>query len=335
MRIAIVNDMAMAVEALRRVVSLEHEIAWVATNGKEAVERCAADRPDLTLMDLIMPVMDGVEATRRIMKETPCPILVVTASIDSNYAKVFLALGAGALDVVSTPARIDGREHGGAELLQKINVLRTLIEPARSSKTDRPRAANRGDWSTRDALVVIGCSAGGPAALADIFRRIGSDFPAGIVIVQHIDKEFTPALVDWLAAQTTIPVRIARDGDRPQRGVALIAGTDDHILMRSDGTLQYTPEPIGLVYRPSVDVFFESVAQHWRGKTVGVLLTGMGRDGAVGLKSLKASGARTLVQDRETSVVYGMPKAAAEAGAADEIVPLPDIPQAIKRALNA
>lgn len=257
-----------------------------------------------------------------------CPILIVTASIDANFSKVFEAL-----DVVRAPANIGGSDHGGRELLEKIAVLRTLTEPPRRQKP-APSIVPSREPHQHEPLVVFGSSAGGPAALAEIFRQIGSDFPAAIVIVQHIDAEFTPALVEWLSSQTKMPVRMARQGDRPRRGMALVAGTNDHIIVRPDGTLSYTPEPRGLVYRPSVDVFFESVARHWHGDVVGVLLTGMGRDGATGLKALRTSGARTLAQDRETSIVYGMPKAAAEAGAVDEILPLSEIPQAIKRALN-
>ncbi len=332
MRIGIVNDMPMAVEILRRVVREKHEVAWTAMNGEEAVECCAKDLPDLVLMDLIMPVMDGVEATRRIMRQSPCPILIVTSSIDTNTAKVFDALGGGALDVVLTPAMMNGATEGSADLLRKIDTLRLLAEPV-VVRTPRPNSPERFVNASSIDLLAIGSSAGGPTALAEIFARLSPDFRAAIVVVQHIDAEFAPGLASWLATQTALPVRVAREGDRPQIGTILIAGTNDHLILREDGTLSYTREPAELFYRPSVDVFFDSVARHWRGRIVGVLLTGMGRDGAAGLKGLRVGGTHTMAQDRQSSTVYGMPKAAAELGAADEIVALSDMARAIQRAL--
>jgi two-component system, chemotaxis family, response regulator WspF len=167
--------------------------------------------------------------------------------------------------------------------------------------------------------------------LAAILRALPKDFPAAIVIVQHVDEEFAPLLANWLNEQSAIPVRLAKEGDHPQRGVALIAGTNNHLVLKSNRALGYTPEPRAHSYRPSVDVFFESLLSHWRGELVAVLLTGMGRDGARGLKKLREAGFHTIAQDRESCVVYGMPKAAAEMGAAAEIVSLNDFPGVLRR----
>ncbi len=323
MRIAIVNDTAMAVEVIRRILMCagRYEIAWVARNGTEAVQMCRKDPPDLILMDMIMPVMDGVEATRQIMQNTPRPILVVTASVDSNCARVFEAMGAGALDAVATPALGgDGRANGGDRLIQKIEMLRRLTGPIDNSRSNVGAALPLLAKTKR--LVAIGASAGGPGALAQVLGGLPPGFPAAIVVVQHVDTQFALSLTNWLSEQTRLPTRLAESGDVPIAGQVLVANGGDHLALTPLGKLEYVMEPVEVAYRPSVDVFFESVTRYWQGELVGVLLTGMGRDGAVGLKALRERGHLTIAQDQATSAVYGMPKAAAALGAAMEILPL-------------
>ncbi len=327
MRIGIVNDLQMAVETMRRAIALEPglEVAWVANDGEQAVAQCARDRPDVVLMDLIMPVMDGVEATRRIMAETPCAIVVVTADVARHTARVFDAMGYGALDAVDTPVVGDAdMRTAAAPLLRKIRNIGWLIgrygnRPA-LTPVDKPSPK-----ASAQRLLVIGASAGGPATLAQLLRDMPLDFPAGIVLVQHVDASFAAGMADWLNDQVLLPVRLVREGERPLPGQILLAGTDDHLHLLADGTLRYTEDPKESLYRPSIDVFFHSVAQHWRGTAVGVLLTGMGQDGARGLKALRERGCLTIAQDQATSAVYGMPKAAAAMQAAVEIRPLNQI----------
>lgn len=331
MKIAIVNDMPMAVEALRRALAFEpgHEVVWVAGNGADAVRKCAEQTPDLILMDLIMPVMDGVEATRQIMAATPCAIVIVTVDRQQNMNRVFEAMGHGALDVVDTPA-IGGAnpKEAAAPLLRKILNIGWLIgqrgarEPAAANPV---RAAVQ-----RQGLVAIGSSAGGPAALEQLLKDLPVNFPAAIVLVQHVDQVFAAGMAEWLSSAAGLPVRLAREGEPPQPGTVLLAGTNHHIRLLKNGTLAYTAEPVNEIYRPSIDVFFESVARFWAGDAVGVLLTGMGRDGAQGLKLMRQQGWLTIAQDQQTCAVYGMPKAAAAIDAAVEIRPLNTIAMRLK-----
>lgn len=329
MRIAIVNDVMMAVEAVRRVVigSSGHQLAWVALDGEDAVARCAADIPDLILMDLIMPKMGGVEATRRIMAHSPCAIVIVTANVDDNSSKVFEAMGAGALDAVNTPVlESPGAPDGAAALLAKVETIRKLIgaAPPNRQSPSLVQPVEQQELSS-GPLVVIGASAGGPAALARLLSQMPGDFPAPLVIVQHVDSQFSQGLADWLDYQTPLQVRLAQEGDRPASGTVLLAANDNHLVFANPGRLAYTRHPLESSYRPSVDVFFKSVATNWRSNVVGVILTGMGRDGAEGLRLLHDKGHHTIAQDRATSAVYGMPKAAADLHAASEILPLEQI----------
>jgi two-component system, chemotaxis family, response regulator WspF len=335
MRIALVNDLVTALEAMRRVIAgtREHRIAWIAHDGAEAVELCARDKPDLILMDLIMPRMDGVEATRRIMARNPCAIVIVTADVNDRPSKVFEAMGVGALDAVNTPSlERPGARGGAAPLLAKIEIIRKLIGTGRRKALSAPQPplARRHDIKHCSTLVGIGASAGGPTALAKILAHLPTDFPASVVIVQHVDEQFAPGLATWLGHQTGLRVRLAREDDQPQAGTALLAGQDSHLVFTSSSRLGYTPLPVNCAYRPSIDLFFRSVDRFWTGDVIGVLLSGMGRDGAEGLRDLHARGHHTIAQDRLSSAAYGMPGAAAELQAASEILPLDKIGPRLK-----
>ncbi len=325
MNIGIVNDMPLAVEALRHAIAAraEHRVLWVAGDGVEAVDFCVAQPPDVVLMDLIMPKLDGVEATRRIMARAPCPILIVTSSVGAHAWRVYEAMGAGALDAVDTPTLAgSGAQDSVRLLLAKIDQIGRLMHsaPVASAKqTARPA------HSGTTPLIALGASAGGPNALARVLGKLPADIDAALVIVQHVDKAFATGMASWLDQQSALTVRPAREGERPAAGTALIATTDDHLQMSAAGTLVYVREPAETPYRPSVDVFFNSLVEHWPHDAIGVLLTGMGRDGALGLKAMRAKGYYTIAQDEATSAVYGMPKAAAALDAARAILPLANI----------
>ncbi len=336
MRVAIVNDLALAREVLRRLVLSVpgYSIAWVACDGAEAVQKAATDRPDVILMDLVMPIMDGVEATRRIMAQNPCPILLVTSSVCSNFAKVYEAMGYGCLDTVSTPTLDrDGKVRDGEALLTRLANLEKASRAVHAPITPPPVA--RQSTGQGPALVTLGASTGGPEALARIVEAFPADLPAAVVIIQHIGADFAPSLVHWLQDRTRLRVRLASSGDTPTAGVVLVAGSNDHLLMCRDRRLIYTPEPADYPYRPSVDVFFGSLAACWPSRGIAALLTGMGSDGARGLLQLRQAGWLTLAQDQATSIVYGMPQAAVQMGAASQVLPLPQLAPAILAELRS
>ena len=338
MRIAIVNDLLLAVEALCRVLRRRpnHTIAWIARDGAEAVRKCAQDRPDLILMDLIMPVMNGAEASRLIMRDSPCPILVVTATVDGNIGLVFEAMGYGALDAFNTPTvGPDAHTAGAEEFLRKIDLISHLIGPVPAAAPVLPPApAPAPARTTQPPLIALGASTGGPAALVEILSRLPPTLPAPVLLIQHVDREFAADLATWLARHCHLPVKVAAAGARPERGVVWLAGTNDHLVLSPRGLLHYQPEPVDCFYRPSVDVCFKSLAQHWPAPGVAGLLTGMGRDGAQGLRELRQRGWRTIAQDHASSVVYGMPRAAAELQAAERVLPLNRIADALLQAIG-
>jgi two-component system, chemotaxis family, response regulator WspF len=340
MKIGIANDMPLAVDALRAALATrgDFEVIWVANDGKEAVDFCVAQTPDVVLMDLVMPDVDGTEATRRIMRQAPCAILIVTVDVGVNAWRVYEAMAAGALDAVDTPVLAGpDAKRGIAALTAKIDQIgaQQRAKAAEDPFATAPRITSGTD------LLAIGASAGGPGALAILLAALPADFAPATVIVQHVDEGFAIGMADWLNAQSALPVRVAREGDRPEPGRVLLAATNDHLHFSggihtgnttgSSGNIRlaYTKEPLETPYRPSIDVFFHSVVARWSGNAVGVLLTGMGRDGAAGLAAMRAKGYHTIAQDEATCAVYGMPKAAAALNAAVAILPLQNIANAV------
>lgn len=339
MRIAIVNARHMAAEQLRRIVlSMPgQDVVWLADSGEDGLQRCLENGPDLILMDLMLSGIDAAETTRRIMHQCPCAILVVTSSIEDHQALVFEALSAGAMDVALVPEAEHAGEDGQADahLRKKISDIGRIV--GKSVAAARPKQqglwAGAEEYATGDSplLVGIGASTGGPAAVVEILKALPDSFPGSVVVVLHVDEEYAPGMAEWMDSLARLPVHLARGGERPKPGEVLFAGTNAHLVLGYNQTLHYTSEPVNCPYTPSVDAFFTSLVQYWPGKAVGVLLTGMGSDGAKGLKIMREHGWHTIAQDEESSVIYGMPKAAARIGAACEILPIEFIGPALMR----
>jgi two-component system response regulator WspF len=335
MRIAIVNDLKLAVEVLRRAVAMipGATVAWIAEDGKQAVEKCSQDVPDLILMDMLMPVMNGVEATRQIMAKTPCPILVVTATVEGNSSKVFEALGAGALDAVETPGLgAEGRVERADSLVRKVQAIR-LIGGGGDASAAAPRFESSTLHALTPAMVAIGSSTGGPMALAQVLKAIPNPAPWPMVLVQHVDIQFAPGLASWLSSETGQSVRTVVPGETLRAGRIALAATNDHLLLDSSARLVYSQNPKEAIFRPSVDVFFESLSVPSVARGVAVVLTGMGRDGAMGMGRLRKAGWHTIAQDKASSVVWGMPGACVEKDAAVEVLSASDIGGAIVTAM--
>jgi len=318
MKLGIVGE-ARAAEAMRVAVLTggAHQVTWVAGTDAELRAHGAADPPDLVLLDLDTRGLDGLEATRWIVGETTSAVLVAVIG-QADPARAFAAIGHGALDAVSLPAGAPAYAVAAVLLPKIASMARWIGKAAVPLRRGEPRAPE-----VCPLLIAMGASAGGPAALSVVLGALPRTLPAAIVVVQHLGEHFTDGVAEWLRRGTALDVRVARDHDMPSPGTVLVAGGNDHLVFTSSaGRLGYTPEPREKIYRPSVDVFFDSTCRLWRGQVVGVLLTGMGRDGAQGLRGLRAYGHHTIAQDEATCAVYGMPKAAAALNAAVDILPL-------------
>jgi len=257
-RIGIANNLPRETEILRQAVALkpEHHVIWIGINGAEAVALSAKETPDLILMGLRAGT-DGIEATRLIMASAPCAIVIVTSSVLVNAARVFEAMGHGALDVVNLPALETGDvRDNAAPLLAKIAIVSRLVGEKNAGRPARASGNGTSGALRQRPLIAIGASAGGPAALAAVLRGLPTDFPAAIVVIQHVEEQFAGGMADWLSQQSAVPVVVAREGDCPAVGRVLLAGTSDHLAMKAANRLGYTPEPRDYFYRPSVDVFF-------------------------------------------------------------------------------
>jgi two-component system, chemotaxis family, response regulator WspF len=336
MRIGVVTATPGLAHVIWDLLSREstHDVAWLADHADEALRRCAHNPPELVLMDLFVPGMGGVEATRRIVTSTSCAVLIMASDVGAYAAEIFEAMGQGALDAVDTPhpEGINAASRA-ARFLSKLQAVDRRIG-GRNGAPPQPVGEGRAPRLPARALVAIGASAGGPAALRTVLGGLPRDFSAAVVVVQHMDQRFAPGMVDWLSDHSRLPIRLGQEGDVPSAGVVLLANTNDHLILKSASQLGYTAQPDDYVYRPSVDVFFHSVCRIWNGRAIGVLLTGMGRDGALGLKAMRDKGHHTIAQDRESCAVYGMPKAAAESGAAVEVVGAAEMAAHLLKALS-
>lgn len=334
-RVIVADDSAVVADILTAVLEQDPEIRVVgrAKNGAEAVDLVKALRPDLLLLDVCMPVMDGIQATAAIMAACPVPILVVAASVNESTNVAFKAIQAGAVDVVEKPALTLTADYARLDLIRHVKLV-SRVTPVRRGRAGLPLRCTPPPESA-DRVVAIAASTGGPPALAHVLGALGGGFPSPILVVQHISPGFLEGFVEWLGSVVPMPVCIAERGEEPEPGRVHLAPEGCHLGLDVRGRLVISRDPPRDGHRPSGTVLFESVAEACGPYGVGVLLTGMGRDGADGLKALRDAGGRTICQDEATSVIWGMPKAGVEVGAAERVLPLEAIPAGILAALES
>jgi len=339
-RVLMAEDSPTVAELLARVIQQDKALllVGVARDGAEAVHLALSTRPDVITMDVEMPILDGLEATRQILQQRSIPIVVVSAMADS-HDKVFNILQAGALTVVPKP--IGGTARDLAYLgSQVINTIKMMARTTDMNKTQRhgpimPTATPIQDIPREsNALIAVGSSAGGPAALTRLLADFPADFPAPIVCVQHMPNGFIGGLASWLNARSPLTVKVAEHAERVQPGFAYIAPDDQHMSVVTGGVIRLHRTPPVEGHRPSVTRLFESVAQTYGYDGIGVILTGMGRDGATGLQQMRQAGAETLAEDESTATVFGMPRVALEIGAARLAVPIDKMAAAVVKALR-
>ncbi len=331
-RVLIVDDSLVAREMLAQILGSDPgiEVAGMASDGVQAVELVERLHPDLVTMDIHMPRMDGLHATERIMAFTPTPILVVSSSVHGEgMGRAFDALSAGALEVIRKPEPKDWADlqRIGTEVILKAKVLARVkvITHIRGRRGERtiPGTRHRRERGQR-SIVAIGSSTGGPSALEAVLCGLPRSFPVPIVIAQHIADGFVPGLVSWLSGVCELKVKAAEDAEELSRGTVYFAPTGTNVEV-DDNRVRFVAPGARQLYVPSADTLFDSVAVSHGPNAVGVILTGMGADGAQGLKRMRDAGAATIAQDEATSTVWGMPKAAVELGAAESVVPLEQI----------
>jgi two-component system, chemotaxis family, protein-glutamate methylesterase/glutaminase len=332
-RVLVVEDSPVARALLVHILNSDTgiEVIGTAVNGCEAVEFVARNKPDLVTMDIHMPEMDGFEASRIIMETNPVPIVIVTGNPDMRELETsFHAIEAGALTVMQKPQGIGHPDHekstrnliATVKLMSEIKVVRRWVRTA--GRQPQPRKESICDITSRPVVVkvvAIGASTGGPPVIEKILAELPRDFPSPILIVQHMAEGFIRGFAEWLGQTSSLPVHVPFHGSMTRPGHVYIAPDGTQMGMDATGRIYCTTDGPENGLRPSVSFLFRSVAEVFGKNAIGVLLTGMGRDGAVELKLMKERGAITLAQNEESSAVYGMPGEAVRLDAANYVLP--------------
>jgi len=342
-RVLIVEDSPVVAQMLSYILCSDPAISvlGIASDGEEAIAMTALLRPDIVTMDIHMPGIDGFEATRRIMENTPVPIIIVSSSYDpSEITKSFRAIEAGALSIMSKPVGI-GHPFYEKQARELINTVKALSDI--KVVTRKRRIAPAGEVITKMEkeiarqeirMIAIGASTGGPPVIQTILAGLPKDLPVPITIVQHIAQGFTAGFVSWLSDTTGFIVRVSENGENCLPGNVYVAPDNAHMVVDHGGRIMLNNDPPDNGLRPSVAHLFSSTARVFREKAVGVLLTGMGKDGAEELKMMRDMGAATIAQDRESSIVFGMNGEAVRLGAAQYVLPAVRIAAALTSLVN-
>jgi two-component system, chemotaxis family, protein-glutamate methylesterase/glutaminase len=336
-RVLLVDDSATSRAAMERILVADcgARVVGTATNGEEALADALRLEPDLVLLDLEMPRMDGFTFLRLLMARRPTPVVVVSAQ--AGRSDVFKALELGALDFVAKPHGDGSLESIRSALVEKCQLLRCLrMDNLVQSAGGAPLQPDERRSAEPAGLVAIGASTGGPRAILRLLSALPGTLPLGIVVAQHMPERFTAAFAERLGRATPFSVQEAREGDVVAAGRVLVApgGRVLEVARDGAGTLRAAvllPDPAGPPYCPSVDRLFQSVARAVGPRACGVVLTGMGQDGREGVGAIRRAGGLVLAESADTAVVYGMPLAAAETGAVDEVLALGELPARIAR----
>lgn len=343
-RVLVVDDsLFMRAAVAKTLATGPFEVVGQAKDGKEALAQVAKLRPDVITMDFNMPGMNGAETVRELMRTQPTPVVMFSAHTRQGAKETFDVLAAGAVDFVTKPAGEVSTDLSkiADQLLQKVeDAAQSRPRVAQPPIPARPSGAislpaSTGVPSARPTLgtgavvaprvCIIAISTGGPAALSEVIPSLPESLKLAIVVVQHMPAGFTAHLAERLDAASKVSVREAQVGDRPLPGMVLIAPGDKHLEFDERGAIVLTDGPPVNGCRPAADVTMASAAKIYGRRTLGIVMTGMGKDGAAGALAIKRADGKTLAQDQSTSVIYGMPKAALDAGGIDEVAPLHDI----------
>lgn len=335
MRVLVVDDSALIRLRVGEILRREGFEVFTAKDGIEAIEKTAKLRPNVITLDVNMPRMDGLKALEQIMRETPTPVVMLSSLTFEGARETIEALRLGAVDFIAKPST--GIDEIADELVRKVklassvnlNILR--LQNLRKIKGE----VLRREWKVKkDICVLIGSSTGGPSALEQVIPRIPEDFPAPVFVVQHMPPNFTKQLAERLNDLSEVEVKEAEENERVHKGVVYVAPGGKHMKLRKFlgvTRIKIADEPPVNNVKPSVDVTAESLAEVYGGNVVGVILTGMGEDGAKGMKKLHDLGGKVIACSEDTCVVFGMPKAAIELGAVDSVKKIFEIPEEIAR----
>lgn len=339
-KVLVIDDSFFARKALTSILSSDPEIAIeTASNGIEGFEKVKTLKPNVVTLDVKMPGMDGLETLKMIMDEAPVPVLMLSYLTNEGGQITLKALEYGAVDFIDKGALgLMDIERTSVELIGKVKAIAGVkidrLKESRNRSYPAPVSEPLHFQGEID-VVAVGASTGGPPALERILTALPKNFPAGLLIVQHIPLGFTRSLAERLNNKSLIEVQEATEGDIIIPGRALIApsGIHSRLNRKSNGvlTIRLGHEPSDSLHMPSVDVMMESVARASGKRSLGLILTGMGNDGAIGMKAIKEAGGITIAQDERSSVIFGMPKSAVEKGIVDEVIPLEDIPDTLIR----
>lgn len=334
-RVLLVDDSLITLKIIERILSTAPDIRIVgaAKNGREALDMIPEIRPDVICTDLHMPVMDGLQLTKEVMARHPLPILVISVSVTKDKThNVFKLLDAGAVDVFPKPASGFATHYDevAAELISRIRVLSGVVsflrrpkeQPALSPPKRMPSFKN---VSAPVSVIIIGSSTGGPQILHKILSKLPAHFAVPIICVQHIGDDFLDGFIRWMASHCKLKVKIAQPGEFLSPGTIYFPQPQTHLKIGNTGRVVSSNEPPVGGHRPSITVTMKSLADSCGAGALGILLTGMGRDGADGLLAIARAGGMTIAQDEPSSIVFGMPKAAIELGAARYILSPDDI----------